>query len=705
MWYSLVLALAVSASSLYLPGFFVVRSLHASRIVSVVCAPFVALFLYSVLVTAYHVAGVPCNAILLVVPAIILGLALWGVSRISSRRSSMFDRTPSSRERAADHKPQHGFRRSLGWPGLCLYASVGIATALYVLLANMESAESFVQYYDNVHHLGSIRSFIDSGNWSSFDVSLYSTAFDAAIRPIDDGGFYPSAWHVIAALAASVPGVSIPVAQNAAVIVFAAVVFPTGMFLLFRRVFEDRPSVVFFGAFATMAFAVFPWRLVTFGPLFPNLAAFSMIPAVAACFVSMFSPGVARRCRLSAGVLFALGVLGIAFTHPNGVFGLAVLLVPFVVMQAGRLAERFECDAARRRALRVGFCAAAVLLIVLVWAGFYSLPFMQGVVSYSWPSYTAPLDAAKETAKLMFLSLPAQKILAALVLVGAMRSLKHRQYLWITCSYALVCVMYVVAASSDGFLKHFLTGFWYTDPYRIAACVVLAGVPLAGYGLASLRDALLWALRRISRSAIPATAPAAALIVSVGFVIANFYPHYLLTGTVDDENAFDVAGSYVRDALHDGEHAFYDDDEREFVREAMGVIPSGSLVVNVPADGSAFAYGADGLRTYYRYYDCNDEDDDASRAIRTGLSELVSNESAKEAVGRIEAQYVLLLDADPEDQSGVYDEWLDREAWRGIWSIRDDTPGFEVVLSRGDMRLYHIEDAGAREANAEEKAR
>lgn len=30
------------------------------------------------------------------------------------------------------------------------------------------------------------------------------------------------------------------------------------------------------------------------------------------------------------------------------------------------------------------------------------------------------------------------------------------------------------------------------------------------------------------------------------------------------------------------------------------------------------------------------------------------------------------------------------EQWRGIDSIRDDTPGFEAVLAEGDMRLYKI---------------
>ena len=33
--------------------------------------------------------------------------------------------------------------------------------------------------------------------------------------------------------------------------------------------------------------------------------------------------------------------------------------------------------------------------------------------------------------------------------------------------------------------------------------------------------------------------------------------------------------------------------------------------------------------------------------------------------------------------------YLDEE-WVGIDGIRDDTPGFRVLLSQGDMRLYEI---------------
>ena len=35
--------------------------------------------------------------------------------------------------------------------------------------------------------------------------------------------------------------------------------------------------------------------------------------------------------------------------------------------------------------------------------------------------------------------------------------------------------------------------------------------------------------------------------------------------------------------------------------------------------------------------------------------------------------------------------FLDENDWKGITSITDTTPGFKVVLSEGDMRLYEIE--------------
>ena len=43
-----------------------------------------------------------------------------------------------------------------------------------------------------------------------------------------------------------------------------------------------------------------------------------------------------------------------------------------------------------------------------------------------------------------------------------------------------------------------------------------------------------------------------------------------------------------------------------------------------------------------------------------------------------------------EDRRSVFKDDIDNEIWCGIRAINDETPGFEVVLAEGDMRLYRI---------------
>ena len=63
----------------------------------------------------------------------------------------------------------------------------------------------------------------------------------------------------------------------------------------------------------------------------------------------------------------------------------------------------------------------------------------------------------------------------------------------------------------------------------------------------------------------------------------------------------------------------------------------------------------------------------------------------QEAVESIGAEYVLQLDqGEPDVESPRLFTYENGKKWRGIDGIRDDTPGFEVVLAEDDMRLYKI---------------
>ena len=136
----------------------------------------------------------------------------------------------------------------------------------------------------------------------------------------------------------------------------------------------------------------------------------------------------------------------------------------------------------------------------------------------------------------------------------------------------------------------------------------------------------------------------------------------------------------------------YSADEEAFVRKAMEKVPPGALVINDPHDGSAFAYGLNGLNTYYRHIDLGTEAEE-SPLIRERLSELAADADVAQAVRDAGAAYVLQLDHDVPFEEGV---WLiqtnedNRGNFAGIDAIDDDTPGFEVVIEEDDKRLYRI---------------
>ena len=99
------------------------------------------------------------------------------------------------------------------------------------------------------------------------------------------------------------------------------------------------------------------------------------------------------------------------------------------------------------------------------------------------------------------------------------------------------------------------------------------------------------------------------------------------------------------------------------------------------------------MSTYYRHCRTGDQTED-SIAIRTGLANYASDKAVQQAVADIGATYVLQLDQGVALEDGVWlPQYSNPEPWSGIDAITDDTPGFKLVLSDGDMRLYEIEEA------------
>lgn len=685
---------------------------------SLCCAPFVSILLMNLLAATYSEAGIVSSWTTVLLPLIALGVILLGIRR-------------AMRKIAASDAREMGKRllhpQSLrSFAMLAAYVVVGVAVTSAVFLGSLNDPNGFVQEFDNIHHLGVTRGFLESGDWSSLHVVLYPTAADQLINPLPDPAYYPSAWNVLAALAAQLSGADVPAAVNATNFAVCAVVFPVSMWGFMRTVFRHRDSVVCFGALTCLAFTMFPWSMLVFGPLYPNILAFALLPVMMAVFIRLFDPHLTVRSRLGLAGLFVVAVASCAFTQPNAVFSAAALLAPFLVWKTADLAgaaarARFGSNA-KVASVRLTAGLVAAASVVVVWVALFNLPFLEGVVDYNWPAFRSLDEAFADVVTGSFRMDVPQCALMALVLVGAVATLYKRRYLWMTVSFVLVAAIYVVDVVSDGVTKQLLSGFWYTDSLRVAAFAAIIAVPLASLGAwvvaVGLSRLIALVPRLVGFHARRAANGAAAVLVAIAFAFAVYDVPSLMplvatngaaSSQLNDSNA-QQGGS----AQWASESAFanmvatlakmnnpfaddmYDPDERAFMEQVKELVPEGSLIINVPDDGSTFAYSVNDMNMYYRYlrtYGVDYETAD-SFFIRNGLANITYSPGVLEAVRHVGAHYVVLLDQGGDAYSQRQRRYLftyeNGKNWQGILSITDNTPGFEVVLAEGDMRLYRI---------------
>ena len=199
--------------------------------------------------------------------------------------------------------------------GMVLAIATAIATSFAVYVTSLGSPDNFIQYYDNAFHLSRIQSFVNTQNFSSLR-----------------GSFYPSAWHMVGALVQTTIGTTAPVAQHIANLAFIVGVYPSGVIALMATLFPNRPRLVWLSGIFCLSVAFWPWRIMLFGPLYPNLATFCMMPLVAAVFISFFDPQMGKTLRLKIA-MFVLGGIALALAQPNGVFATGMFLIPFCMHQ------------------------------------------------------------------------------------------------------------------------------------------------------------------------------------------------------------------------------------------------------------------------------------------------------------------------------------------------------------------------------------
>ena len=684
MWTTFIITFLTAAAVLIVPGGLFLLSSGMRPLKALCCAPALSAVVLCAEALLLSEAGVPASPVWFLAPPIMVSAFIAVLRALGRTALAHGSRGVAQAEASCTRRSTHV---------LGAYLLVGVVSVSFVFVKQLDGADSMFQAIDNFMHVGLVRSFVDSADLSFLHVTLYRDLGISGVSSVQGftGGFYPAAWHIVTALAVMVTHAPITVAVNAMNAVVIGVVCPLASFYLMRELFPDKPRLVLAGALATMCISASPWDFVIFGPLYPNNLSNVMVPLVCGSFIACTRAVTEEGPRAAFGpaVLFVITSAGVALAHPSGIFMAAIFLTPYCVSVAHRIArDRFGQDSFKR------FAAPAVVLIAVagIWLLCYKSPFFAATVSFNWPARLTKHQALIDVLTLGMSGHSAQIIVAILMWAGLFSLARDRARRWLCAPFLFAALAYIVDVSTEGTLKHVLAGFWYTDPHRISAMAGAFAVPLVAAGAAAACECVLKRLSTASPFARSRPVATRALLVLVGCA-AIFYPNYTLRGYGEISTGFGFVSSTVAEQNSVGAAKFLSKVEEDFCNRVLREIPKGSLLLNSPNDGSVYLYGLYGANIYYRDFLADKAHETPESAlIREHLAEVGTNAEVQEAVRKIGARYLLVLDLkNQEYPTRSYSISYFPEEWAGIDAVNDDTPGFTPILSEGDMRLYRID--------------
>lgn len=716
MWLEFFQSVVVIIALLYVPGVILLHASGMPKSWALVSAPLVSCALFFIEGEIFSALNIPIPlAVMVLVPLLIAVLVNVYVFYVAPKhKEGLNDKKPvkskaiRAGKRSTNPVPAFICEELPFWIPL-LYVAIGLLTVGLLFLPTLPSASSFVQGWDIVHHLDVTQAMIESQKYSSIHYDFYSTV-ETAITPWEPGssGFYPSGWNIIVALTTQLVSTTVPIAGNALNFVSAAIVFPLSICSLIAKVLPKHRVALISGAFVCLAFFVFPWSLLIYGPIFPNTVAFCVMPSIWWVFMQMTRSQTPKHNLIWLITIFILGCITLFILHPSTIFSSIVVLLPWSFARIGESKRRVVLFGKRIKPVTLAY--AFFIFALVIWSVFYYVLIVRGVaLNFWWSAYSSLQDAILHALGMDFIGqsyaggelVSPQPILSICVLVGAVWTFKHKQARWMVSAFMYLSILCIFIITFDVPLKGYLSGFWYTDPFRIAASCVIMAIPLAALGLATLAEAALetfasWREKASQTQTKAQTCvfcnvwakPLIAGAVIACVVVLNYVvpmPNLKSEKPIPAATAFKQASEKAY-----GDHYILTSEELEFLRRVELTVPAGAVIANLPQDGSLWAYGTNDLHVLWRFpngYDASERP--ASAILRKRLNRIASDPEVLQTVRDLNVQYVLILN-NVVDYSNAVTSTYKPGTFRGITQITDTTPGFEVVLEEGSMRLYKI---------------
>lgn len=663
LWLPLALPALVALLWVALPGLVFSRALGVRTLIALLSAAPVSIAiiaLSAILAPKVGLSWGPLPVVLLT--ALLVAVAI-GVRFLVRRvRPTSAAATPSAP--AADRPSARA--RLVGWIRSADAMTLGALGLTAILMARhvkniLDTPDALSQSFDNQFHQNAVRYILDTGNGSSLTLMSMTAA-------PGDPQFYPAAWHDTVSLVLTTLGSdNIALATNAVMLAVLAFVWPASMLLMLRATLPTRilryailPAGVLMAAFPD-----FPFLLVGFGVLYPNLLGYALIPATLAFAAQFLGAG---RLHLPMPVTITLGffaALGMSLGHPNASMSFIVFLIAWCVAYAAQALVR------RRR-----------YLLALAYGGLGLAVF--GIATWIWDIIRPPADQTtwtafatgtqalglgiSQSAKIDYLS---PLLLVLLVFIGVYASIRLRYFSYLFGWAAAMYLWWVVAAGDNPEARNLLTGVWYNDSFRIASLLALMALPLAalGVGYVLSRLAHLLPLRRV-RSWVPVGLSALAAVALVFATQAATYMNTMIDW---------VSSSYQ----WSDESSLLTNDELALIEELPELVPEDAVIFTNPWTGDSLIYAYTGLDTTTKHtYEYVPKEESF---LNDNLYRAASDPQVCTALEKVGADYVVVFERDQINGA----QW----PYHGVRRV-PGSEGFTEIAREGDARLYRIDACG-----------
>ena len=722
MWRQFALAVAVTLSLCYVPGYLFSRALGTKRTMSLVVAPLISICLIGFSGIAIYPLG------LRGVTPLLGGVGLFIL--IAAGFSYLIKKVRPIQQNQSH--VNHSDKNSLNGVFLLITAVISASIFFVIFHKAIRNPSWFLQSSDNYAHLAYITRSVQSGVYSMLHAAFYTGARPELQTPFFDEGFYPILFHSFAAVTTVITGLNEVLTENAVWFVFVAVIYPVGVCALLQVIGKKNITSSLLTSFVVFAQLAFPIRMVTVHAVFPNVVGFCLVPTVVAVFILSFNEGISCEkaftsthsvqkfsINVPALCFCFMGIIALALAHPSADFLWAIFVLPFVLCNllpsfVKYLSKKFNLTKPNKLILLI--CLECVILgsAIGMWNIVLNSSFMASTVNFLWEIYVDPIKSILSVLNFGLLMNMPQVLFTVAFWLGFVSCLLNKNCRWLTLAFLMTAVIYVASLSDVLPIKRFFSGFWYTDPERTAAMVAIAAVPIAIIGMETTITFVFDLIKHIIKTVKekgnkgektssenitcgisvdekqPTCRPCMFIkssgvlmcIIALLWSCALLSPWDLASLPRKERSEIRYGIIWLNEVFEPREWTTYKASEDKFVQKALQIVGN-DLVVNNPYDGSLVLNSLYGMNIFYRAK-VESEELPQSVIIRTRLNEVATNPEVQQAVRETGARYVLLLDLENPallgNQSSVFS---------GL-QITDKVPGFEVVLQEGPYRLYKI---------------